>query len=477
MITVHGQYESVQGTAGHGYVTVTLAGYGDNVPKVIGTGIIVTTMTTTVVGNSFSFQLWKNDAITPANTYYIFDFFDDSHTLVASATYSFTGSTTDYDLSTYPPLTVNPNPSIVLARVAQTGDYNDLINRPEIGSLVAGVSTVAGKSGAVTLYESDITGLVADLTAKVNSSSLKTVAFSGDYNDLSNKPSSLGAPTWGSITGTLSSQLDLKAALDAKANTSSLATVATSGSYADLTGKPTIPAASTDLSDTATLARLAAQNVFTAIQTISGTTGLGNTIGNKVVLAGGFGSPNSGRVYFGDGTGWKLHMSTRSGGTDTDRITFTDQGNLSVTGQYQVNGSQIAFTNIAGTASTSQLPARTAAIHYVIDGSGSVPTTGNYGQINIPVACTITGWVLTADASGSAVVDVLRSTYSGFPTTSSIAGTDKPTLSSVQKNQNLAISAWGSTSLSAGDQLQFNLNSVATCKRLNITLIVSVPYA
>ena len=48
-----------------------------------------------------------------------------------------------------------------------------------------------------------------------------------------------GASAWGQIGGTLSDQTDLKNALDAKANSSSLATVATSGSYADLTNKPT----------------------------------------------------------------------------------------------------------------------------------------------------------------------------------------------------------------------------------------------
>jgi hypothetical protein len=137
--------------------------------------------------------------------------------------------------------------------------------------------------------------------------------------------------------------------------------------------------------------------------------------------------------------------------------------------------SQPAFSDISGTVSAGQLPARTASINFTIDGGGSVPTTGIWGQISIPTGCTVTGWVLTADASGSAVIDVLRSTYAGFPTTTSIAGTDKPTLSSTQKNENLSISAWGSTALSAGDQLQVNLNSVTTCTRLNLTLIVTVP--
>ncbi|MCQ2574565.1 MAG: phage tail protein [Alphaproteobacteria bacterium] len=48
---------------------------------------------------------------------------------------------------------------------------------------------------------------------------------------------------WGNITGTLSNQTDLQAALDLKANSADLATVATSGSYNDLEDKPTIPAA------------------------------------------------------------------------------------------------------------------------------------------------------------------------------------------------------------------------------------------
>ena len=55
--------------------------------------------------------------------------------------------------------------------------------------------------------------------------------------------------TWGNITGTLSDQTDLKNALDAKADVSSLATVATTGDYDDLIDKPTIPTKVSDLSN------------------------------------------------------------------------------------------------------------------------------------------------------------------------------------------------------------------------------------
>jgi hypothetical protein len=60
-------------------------------------------------------------------------------------------------------------------------------------------------------------------------------------SDLEVKSTGGVGASWGSITGTLSNQTDLQTALNAKANTSSLATVATSGNYNDLTNKPTIP--------------------------------------------------------------------------------------------------------------------------------------------------------------------------------------------------------------------------------------------
>jgi hypothetical protein len=139
-----------------------------------------------------------------------------------------------------------------------------------------------------------------------------------------------------------------------------------------------------------------------------------------------------------------------------------------------LGGGLVAGNGITINGTTIALSPRVAAINYTIDGGGSTPGTGVKGQLSIPFACTITGWVITSDVSGSAVVDVLRSTYAGFPTTASIAGTDKPTLSSAQKNENLTLTQW-TTAINAGDQLQFNLNSVATVTRINVTLNITVP--
>ncbi len=203
-----------------------------------------------------------------------------------------------------------------------------------------------------------------------------------------------------------------------------------------------------------------------------------------LTLAGSY-EATSGPTYAKDY--WTIQDVVGAGVNGTSTLTFTQSGSsgaasvsvpaLIVAGAFTDStpsaGTSGQFLKTTGTAVV--WASRTIAINYVIDGGGSPPTASqSYGQLNIPVACTITGWVLTADQSGSAVVDVLRSTYANFPTVASIASTDKPTLSSAQKNENLAVSVW-TTAIAAGDQIQFNLSSVTTCTRLNITLIATIP--
>ena len=91
-----------------------------------------------------------------------------------------------------------------LATVATTGDYDDLLDKP-------------------------------DLSVYAETSNLATVATTGDYDDLINKPSIPAAQVnsdWNAASGV--AQI---------LNKPSLATVATSGSYTDLTDKPSIPSA------------------------------------------------------------------------------------------------------------------------------------------------------------------------------------------------------------------------------------------
>ena len=145
-----------------------------------------------------------------------------------------------------------------LATVATSGDYDDLSNLPTLGTAAAldvgttalkvvqldasaklpavdgsqltnlpsaPVTSVAGRTGAITLSASDISGLA-------------TVATSGAYADLSGTPSLATVATSGAYA-------DLS-------GSPSLATVATSGAYSDLSGLPTLgTAAALDVGTTA----------------------------------------------------------------------------------------------------------------------------------------------------------------------------------------------------------------------------------
>ena len=84
--------------------------------------------------------------------------------------------------------------------------------------------------------------------------------------------------------------------------------------------------------------------------------------------------------------------------------------------------------------------------------------------------CTINSWDILADQSGSIVVDVWKDSYANFPPTiaDTIAGTEKPTLSSAAKNQDTSLTSF-STSVSAGDIWRLNVDSATTITRVTIS--------
>jgi hypothetical protein len=175
----------------------------------------------------------------------------------------------------------------------------------------------------------------------------------------------------------------------------------------------------------------------------------------------------SAQLGYGDLSGTPTLAVTKAAVTSNFFTSYT-----SSTGAF--TAAQPAFTDISGSATTSQLPARNAEIVFVIDGGGVSPGTGTYASVSINTTCTITSATLIADQSGSAVVDVLKSTYANFPTTSSIAASAKPTLSTAQKETDSTLTGWTKT-ITAGDVLQVALNSVTTCTRLVLSIGVSIP--
>lgn len=111
----------------------------------------------------------------------------------------------------------------------------------------------------------------------------------------------------------------------------------------------------------------------------------------------------------------------------------------------------------------------TRTLNFVIDGGGSVITTGSKGYVVLDGDYTVTGWTILADQSGSIVVAINRATYTNFPTFTNIDGTEPPTLSSAQKAEDLTLSSW-TTTLSARDVLEFNVSSASTITRVTVAL-------
>lgn len=114
------------------------------------------------------------------------------------------------------------------------------------------------------------------------------------------------------------------------------------------------------------------------------------------------------------------------------------------------------------------------AVGFTIDGGGSAITTGIKGFVQCPYSGLITRWTLVADQVGSLVVDVWKDTYANAPPTvaDTITGSEKPTLSSAQKNEDTALSTW-ITAVTAGDVFGFKVDSASTVTRATLVLWVT----
>lgn len=141
--------------------------------------------------------------------------------------------------------------------------------------------------------------------------------------------------------------------------------------------------------------------------TITGSSALPVQTATYIRFASGFSSPDIGRMYIGDGTGWKFHMSKRLSSTTTDLITFVDNGNvvigtpgafidykLEVMGATKVNGGELLVD------SGSTIASNLYGTGQVVSGSSAQPTlylnstwntTGNPSAIELNVTNTASG--------------------------------------------------------------------------------------
>jgi len=135
---------------------------------------------------------------------------------------------------------------------------------------------------------------------------------------------------------------------------------------------------------------------------------------------------------------------------------------------------QVMFTQLGPTGSQGPIGpvgATVGTIGISLNGNGAYISTGSKGFISMPYACTITGWQLVASATGSIVIDVKKSDFATFPTTTSIAGSELPTLATQQKNQDLVLTTW-TTAVAQNDVIEFVVNSNTTVTNASLNLRV-----
>lgn len=122
-------------------------------------------------------------------------------------------------------------------------------------------------------------------------------------------------------------------------------------------------------------------------------------------------------------------------------------------------------------ATTASYYQEQKTVGLTIDGGGTAITTGIKGDITIPFNGYINAWYLTADQAGSIVIDVWKDTFANFPPTvlDTIAGSEKPTLSSAAFNSDTNLTTW-TNQVTSGDVIRFNVDSVTTITRANLVI-------
>lgn len=223
-----------------------------------------------------------------------------------------------------------------------------------------------------------------------------------------------------------------------------------------------------------------ATNIVTSSLTAVGTISTGVWNGTDIAVAdGGTGVSTLTGLAKGNGTS---AFTAAAAGTDyvapgavtADGITMATARMLGRTTASTGAVEEITVGSGLSLASGNLFNNSVVAIEFIIDGGGSAITTGIQGDLEIPFACTINTWSLLADQSGSIVVDIWKDTYANYPPVvgDTITGSALPTISAATKGQSSTLTGW-TTTISAGDTLRYNVNSITTCTRVVLSLKVT----
>jgi len=164
-----------------------------------------------------------------------------------------------------------------------------------------------------------------------------------------------------------------------------------------------------------------------------------------------------------------LGRGSASGAGDPQEIIIGSGLTMSDTSLVLASHTHSASEITSGTLDNARLG--TGNLTFKID----TATTGAKSLFfRVPYACTITGWELVANTTGSVVIDIWKDTYINYPPTvgDTITASAKPTLTAESKANSTTLTGW-TTALAAGDYIEVNVDSVTTITNVTLTLTVT----
>lgn len=183
-ITITANLQQITGAVDAAKVTFELANYGNTIPRVSGTCVIVQTSTTATADGSgnISVVLWGNDVVTPSGTEYTAKFYNDAGGLLQQVAYQFTGSGS-FDLSNVVPLgqtvTSPPQPNSATPQVFTPVAHEFLTGMNSVGQFSAAQPAFSDLSGTAS------TAQIPNLAASTITSGTVALARGGTNADLS----------------------------------------------------------------------------------------------------------------------------------------------------------------------------------------------------------------------------------------------------------------------------------------------------
>lgn len=124
-----------------------------------------------------------------------------------------------------------------------------------------------------------------------------------------------------------------------------------------------------------------------------------------------------------------------------------------------------------GLGGTSAAGARTLGVTYDGSGVALVLTGSTKATVSVPVNGTLTAYrITTRGGTGSCTIGVKKCTYANFPgSLADITGGADCVLSAAHKSEDTTLSGW-TTTITAGDVLEFELKSASTITHATLLL-------